>query len=120
MDDRLYLLVVIGADDTGRKEVLAIVDGHRENEQGWHEVLAQLSARGLKMPPKLAMTYKLAITAQKNWRRFRGFNKASRRYSGNSIQGWRTCPTGSGLNGHTPDLTIARFYSLLPIPIRNS
>lgn len=55
MDDKLCLLVVIGADDTGRKEVLAIVDGYRESEQGWHEVLTQLSARGLQVPPKLAI-----------------------------------------------------------------
>ena len=35
MDDRLCLLVVIGSDDTGRKEVLAIVDGVRESEASW-------------------------------------------------------------------------------------
>lgn len=55
MDDKLCLLVVIGADDTGRKEVLAVVDGYRESEASWHEVLTQLSARGLQVPPKLAI-----------------------------------------------------------------
>jgi hypothetical protein len=29
LDDKLRLLVVIGSDDTGRKEVLAMVDGYR-------------------------------------------------------------------------------------------
>ncbi|WP_263364329.1 hypothetical protein [Candidatus Enterovibrio escicola] len=30
MDDKLCLLVVIGIDDAGRKEVLAVVDGYRK------------------------------------------------------------------------------------------
>lgn len=55
MDDKLCLLVIIGADETGRKEVLAVVDGYRESEASWHEVLAQLNAQGLKTPPKLAV-----------------------------------------------------------------
>ena len=55
MDDKLCLLVVIGADDTGRKEVLAVVDGYRESEASWREVLSQLSAQGLKIAPKLAV-----------------------------------------------------------------
>ena len=54
MDDRLCLLVVIGSDDTGRKEVLAIVDGVRESEASWTEVMEQLDNQGLQMPPKLA------------------------------------------------------------------
>jgi len=54
MDDRLCLLVVVGSDDTGRKEVLAVVDGYRESEASWTEVLEQLDSQGLQMPPKLA------------------------------------------------------------------
>ena len=54
-DDRLCLLVVIGADDTGRKEVLAVVDGYRESEASWLEVIDQLSAQGLTVAPKLAI-----------------------------------------------------------------
>lgn len=55
MDDKLCLLVVIGADDTGRKEVLAVVDGYRESEASWREVFAQLAAQGMKAAPKLAV-----------------------------------------------------------------
>ena len=55
MDDKLYLLVVMGADETGRKEVLAVVDGYRESEASWLEVLSQLKAQGLTMTPKLAI-----------------------------------------------------------------
>ena len=55
MDDKLCLLVVMGADETGRKEVLAVVDGYRESEASWLEVLSQLKAQGLTMAPKLAI-----------------------------------------------------------------
>lgn len=55
LDDKLCLLVVIGSDDTGRKEVLAVVDGYRESEASWLEVLIQLEAQGLTIPPKLAI-----------------------------------------------------------------
>lgn len=55
MDDKLCLLVVIGSDDTGRKEVLAVVDGYRESEASWFEVLTQLEEQGLKITPKLAV-----------------------------------------------------------------
>lgn len=43
MDDTLFLLVIIGVDDTGRKEVLAVVDGYRESETSWLEALSQLT-----------------------------------------------------------------------------
>ncbi len=49
MDDRLCLLVVIGSDDTGRKEVLAVVDGYRESEASWTEVIEQLESQGLQI-----------------------------------------------------------------------
>jgi transposase-like protein len=55
MDDRLCLLVIVGSDDTGRKEVLAVVDGYRESEASWLEVLEQLEGQGLMIPPKLAI-----------------------------------------------------------------
>lgn len=55
MDDRLCLLVIVGSDDTGRKEVLAVVDGYRESEASWLEVLEQLEGQGLTIPPKLAI-----------------------------------------------------------------
>ncbi len=55
MDDRLCLLVLIGSDDTGRKEVLAVVDGYRESEASWLEVIEQLESQGLAIPPELAV-----------------------------------------------------------------
>jgi transposase-like protein len=54
LDDKLCLLVIVGSDDTGRKEVLAVVDGYRESEASWLEVLEQLESQGLTTMPKLA------------------------------------------------------------------
>ncbi|WP_061007941.1 IS256 family transposase [Vibrio sp. CUB2] len=51
MDDKLCLLV----DDTGRKEVLGVLDGHRESEASWTELIEQLRAQGLQLAPKLAI-----------------------------------------------------------------
>lgn len=51
----LCLLVIIGVDDTGRKEVLGVLDGHRESEASWTELIEQLRAQGLQLAPKLAI-----------------------------------------------------------------
>src|SRR3954471_22663758 len=40
--DRQCILVVIGADMQGRKELLAIEDGFRESAQSWRELLLRL------------------------------------------------------------------------------
>ena len=55
MDDRLCLLVIIGSDETGRKELLALSDGYRESAASWEEVLTDLQQRGLKIAPELAI-----------------------------------------------------------------
>lgn len=55
MDDRICLLVIIGADETGRKELLALSDGYRESEASWTEVLTDLKQRGLEKAPGLAV-----------------------------------------------------------------
>jgi transposase-like protein len=54
-DERQCLLVVIGALADGRKQLLAVHDGFRESELSWTEMLEDLKARGLELPPKLAM-----------------------------------------------------------------
>ena len=55
MSDKLCLFVMIGVDEQGRKELLAVVDGERESELSWTEVLNQLKSQGLSKPPKLAI-----------------------------------------------------------------
>ena len=54
-DDRPCLLVVVGARADGTKELVALADGERESEQSWLGVLRDLKARGLTIPPKLAV-----------------------------------------------------------------
>lgn len=53
-NDRPCMLVVIGCDERGNKEVLAVVDGERESELSWTHVLTDLKRRGLA-PPQLAI-----------------------------------------------------------------
>ncbi len=52
--DKQCILVIIGADELGRKELLAIADGYRESAQSWREVLLDLKRRGLAIAPELA------------------------------------------------------------------
>lgn len=54
-EDRPCLLVIIGALDDGKKELVAIHDGVRESKLSWKEVLQDLKRRGLILPPKLAI-----------------------------------------------------------------
>ena len=53
-NDRQCILVLMGATEAGRKELIAITDGYRESEQSWMELLADCRARGLTVDPKLA------------------------------------------------------------------
>lgn len=52
--EKACLLVVIGADDEGKKHVLAVESGYRESTESWSEVLRDLKARGLR-PPALTV-----------------------------------------------------------------
>ena len=54
-EDRQCILVVMGATESGKKELIAIQDGFRENEQSWTELLLDLKARGLDTGPQLAV-----------------------------------------------------------------
>jgi transposase-like protein len=54
-DERLCALVVIGVNERGEKHFLAIEDGVRESKHSWRELLLDLKARGLAIPPKLAV-----------------------------------------------------------------
>lgn len=52
--DRQCILVLMGATEEGKKELIAVYDGHRESEQSWKELLLDCKARGLTVDPKLA------------------------------------------------------------------
>lgn len=54
-DDKLCLLVIMGSDSTGRKEIIGLLDGYRESESNWQELLDQLSHQGLSVAPEIAI-----------------------------------------------------------------
>lgn len=54
-NQRQCLLVLMGATADGLKELIAVVDGYRESEQSWYELLLDLKQRGLALAPKLAI-----------------------------------------------------------------
>jgi len=49
------ILVVIGAEETGKKHLVALQDGWRESEASWTELLLDLKARGLQVGPQVAV-----------------------------------------------------------------
>ena len=49
-DEKLCALVIMGADRTGKKHLLAIGEGYRESKESWIEVLRDLKARGMNEP----------------------------------------------------------------------
>ena len=55
MGERQCLLVVIGALENGKKELVALEDGYRESELSWLGVLNDLKNRGLTYCPELAI-----------------------------------------------------------------
>ena len=52
--DRRCMLVIIGVEEYGQKDVLAIMDGFQENADSWRDLLKRLQARGLTVPLELA------------------------------------------------------------------
>jgi putative transposase len=54
-DERVCILVIMGADEEGNKELIAVSDGYRESKISWKELLLDLKRRGLKQGPKLSI-----------------------------------------------------------------
>ena len=54
-DERICILVVIGADAEGNKELIAVSDGYRESKIAWKELLLDLRRRNLSIDPKLVI-----------------------------------------------------------------
>lgn len=49
-DDRVAVLVLMGARLDGRKEIIAIDDGYRESKESWLTLLRDLRDRGMQAP----------------------------------------------------------------------
>jgi transposase-like protein len=54
-DERTCMLVLMGTLGDGTKELIAVLDGFRESKDSWTELMRDLSRRGLKDGPKLAV-----------------------------------------------------------------
>ena len=52
---RHCILVIIGADAQGHKELVGLWDGYRESEQSWKDLRRDLQSRGLAQAPALAI-----------------------------------------------------------------
>ena len=53
--ERQCILVIIAADANGHKDIIGLMDGYRESEQSWKELLLDLKRRGLERGPDLAV-----------------------------------------------------------------
>ena len=53
-DEKSCILIIIGADKNGNKELVAVSDGYRESKISWKEILLDLKRRGLEIEPSLA------------------------------------------------------------------
>ena len=85
---RQCILVIMGADASGQKELGGLWDGSRESEQSWKELLLDLQSRGLEHGPALAIGDGAL-----------GFWKALRQVYGQTR--WQRCwvhKTGNGLD----------------------
>lgn len=54
-EEKNCLLVIVGVDEYGKKELVAINDGFRESKESWKDLLLDMKDRGLKGAPKLAI-----------------------------------------------------------------
>ena len=54
-DERMCILVIMGATADGNKELLAVADGYRESTMSWKKILLDLRDRGLSQDPELAV-----------------------------------------------------------------
>ena len=53
--EKNYILVIIGVDEYGKKELVAIDDGFRESKESWQGLLLDIKSRGLIHSPALAV-----------------------------------------------------------------
>lgn len=54
-EERSCVLIIMGATEEGKKELIAVEDGYRESSISWNSILLNLKSRGLKEGPKLAI-----------------------------------------------------------------
>lgn len=74
-DRKLCLLVIIGVNENGQKELLSVSAGYRESTDSWKAVLDDLCARGLQAPMLVvgdgALGFWAAIRDVEGWQKTR-------------------------------------------------
>jgi transposase-like protein len=55
VEEKQCFLVLIGADEWERKDIIGLADGSRESTQSWRELLLDVQRRGLTHAPDLAI-----------------------------------------------------------------
>ena len=53
--EKSCILVIIGANEDGKKELVGLVDGFRESKESWLSLLRDIQSRGLSIGPKLSI-----------------------------------------------------------------
>lgn len=68
-DERRVFLVIVGADRTGHKHLLALQEAMSESEAAWADLFADLANRGLRAPELLVAdgAYGIWAAANKAW-----------------------------------------------------
>jgi len=54
-NEKSCILVIMGADENGNKELISVTDGYSESTTSWKEILLQMKSQGLEQAPKLAI-----------------------------------------------------------------
>ena len=54
-EEKSCMLIIMGATEDGKKELIAVEDGYRESTISWSSILLDLKKRGLQEGPKLAV-----------------------------------------------------------------
>ena len=55
------MLVILGATPEGKKELVGFQVGVRESTQSWRELLVDLKARGLGVPPEAGESVRTSV-----------------------------------------------------------
>jgi transposase-like protein len=100
-EDRQCILVLMGATPEGKKELIAVVDGYRESEQSWKELLLDVKARGLPSIPS-------SPRATEPWASGRRLTRSGPRPALSGAGStrrptcWTSCPSGFSRERRTP------------------
>lgn len=103
------ILVIIGATEDGKKEILAIQTGYRESTLSWQELFLDLKNRGLTHGPKLAIGDGLLDSGKHCDRNFMKAVNSVAGYTRLQIF-WIRCPNQSR---HLLKATFMKFICLI-------